>query len=205
VIGATALPARERLLYAGLAAFVAVIWFASLPARPLFNTDEGRYAEIPREMLAGGDWIVPHLNGLAYIEKPPLQYWATALSLRVFGANAFGARFVTALLAVATVLVVWLLARRLWGLGSAWRAAAVLSGMALFAVLGQLLTLDMSLTFFMTASLAGFLAAQGGPRPAASAHAATCYSPGRPRPRAYSPRAWWPRRSPWPSCACIRP
>ena len=162
MIGATALPARERLLYAGLAAFVAVIWFASLPARPLFNTDEGRYAEIPREMLAGGDWIVPHLNGLAYIEKPPLQYWATALSLRVFGANAFGARFVTALLAVATVLVVWLLARRLWGLGSAWRAAAVLSGMALFAVLGQLLTLDMSLTFFMTASLAGFLAAQGG-------------------------------------------
>ena len=65
----------------GLSLLVAVLWFATLSLRPLFNTDEGRYAEIPREMPSGGDWIIPHLNGLAYIEKPPLQYWATALVL----------------------------------------------------------------------------------------------------------------------------
>ena len=52
-------------------------------------------------MLSGGDWVIPHLNGLAYIEKPPLQYWATALSLRVFGSGEFGARFYTALCALA--------------------------------------------------------------------------------------------------------
>ena len=62
-----------------------MLWLATLSLRPLFNPDEGRYAEIPREMLSGGDWVIPHLNGLAYLEKPPLQYWATALSLRVFG------------------------------------------------------------------------------------------------------------------------
>jgi 4-amino-4-deoxy-L-arabinose transferase-like glycosyltransferase len=140
------------------------LWFATLPSRPLFDPDEGRYAEIPREMLAQGDWIIPHLNGLAYIEKPPLQYWATAAAQRLLGHGEFAARFYTALCALATLMVVWLTASRLWGREAAWRAAAVLSGMQLFVVLGQLLTLDMSLTFYMTSSLAAFLLAQQAPR-----------------------------------------
>ena len=78
---------RERWRYCLLALFVAVFWFATLPLRPLFNPDEGRYAEIPREMLASGDWIVPHLNGLVYLEKPPLQYWATAVESGGFRAG----------------------------------------------------------------------------------------------------------------------
>ena len=93
--------ARERWTYLGLSVFLAVLWFATLSLRPLFNPDEGRYAEIAREMLSGGDWIVPHLNGLTYIEKPPLQYWATALALRVFGQSEFAARFYTACCALA--------------------------------------------------------------------------------------------------------
>ncbi len=153
---------RDAWTYAGLAALVTVLWFATLPLRPLFNPDEGRYAEIPREMLAGGDWVIPHLNGLAYIEKPPLQYWATAAAFRVFGQGEFAARFYTACCALATVAVVWLVARTLWEAAAAWRAAAMLSSMVLFVVLGQLLTLDMSLTFYMTVSLAGFLLAQRG-------------------------------------------
>jgi 4-amino-4-deoxy-L-arabinose transferase-like glycosyltransferase len=154
---------RARWTYLGLAALVAVLWFAMLPLRPLFNPDEGRYAEIPREMLATGDWVIPHLNGLAYIEKPPLQYWATAAALAVFGQGEFAARFYTACCALATLGVVWLVARTLWQTAAAWRAAAVLSSMLLFVVLGQLLTLDMSLTFYMTLSLAGFLLAQPAP------------------------------------------
>jgi len=155
-----ALNPRERWTYWSLAAFVVVLWFATLSLRPLFNPDEGRYAEIPREMLSGGDWVIPHLNGIAYLEKPPLQYWATALSLRVFGLNEFAARFYTASSALATLLVVWLAARRLWGAAAAWRAAAMLCSMLLFLALGQLLTLDMSLTLYMTGALAGFLLAQ---------------------------------------------
>jgi 4-amino-4-deoxy-L-arabinose transferase-like glycosyltransferase len=153
-----------RWTYLGLAAFVAVLWLAVLPSRPLFNPDEGRYAEIPREMLSGGDWIIPHLDGVPYIEKPPLQYWATAISLRVFGQSEFAARFYTALCALGTVVVVWWVAWRLWSTAAAWRASAVLSGLMLFVVLGQLLTLDMSLTFYMTLALAGFLLAQEVPR-----------------------------------------
>jgi 4-amino-4-deoxy-L-arabinose transferase-like glycosyltransferase len=152
-----------RWTYLGLSALVVVLWFAMLPLRPLFNPDEGRYAEIPREMLVGGDWVIPHLNGLAYIEKPPLQYWGTAAALAVFGQGEFGARFYTACCALATLSVVWLVAWRLWQTAAAWRAAAVLASMVLFVVLGQLLTLDMSLTFYMTLSLAGFLLAQPPP------------------------------------------
>ena len=153
-----AAPARWR--YAAGAALVALTWLAVLGGRPLFNPDEGRYAEIPREMLAGGDWVLPHLDGLAYIEKPPLQYWATALSYRLFGTGVTSARLYTALCALATLVAVWLLARRLWDEAVAWRAAAVLASLTLFTILGQLLSLDMSLTFWMTTALAGFLAAQ---------------------------------------------
>jgi 4-amino-4-deoxy-L-arabinose transferase-like glycosyltransferase len=151
---------RERWLYAGLAALLIVVWLATLAGRPLFNPDEGRYAEIPREMLSGGDWVIPHLNGLDYIEKPPLQYWATGMMYRLFGVNEFSARLYTALTALGTVALIGLLAARIGGGDAGWRAAAVLSGMIMVIVLGQLVTLDMSLTFYMTASLTGFLLAQ---------------------------------------------
>jgi len=149
-----------RWLYWALAGLLSLVWLATLASRPLFNPDEGRYAEIPREMLRGGDWIIPHLNGLDYIEKPPLQYWATAAAYRLFGVSEFSARLYTALTALTTVALIGWLAGRLWGTGAGIRAAAVLSGMFMFVILGQLMTLDMSLTFWMTASLAGFLLAQ---------------------------------------------
>ncbi|HEX4152778.1 MAG TPA: glycosyltransferase family 39 protein [Steroidobacteraceae bacterium] len=164
---AAASAARLRSIYIGMAVLVGVLWLAMLPLRPLFNPDEGRYAEIPREMLAGGDWIIPHLNGLAYVEKPPLQYWATALSLALFGKNEFAARLYTALSALGAILITALAARRLWGGAAASRAGAVLAGTLLFVVMGQLLTLDMSLTLYMTLALAAFLAAQSADRPQA--------------------------------------
>ena len=123
---------RARFTYAALTAFLIVLWFTVLAQRPLFNPDEGRYAEIPREMLSGGDWVIPHLNGLAYVEKPPLQYWATALSLRLLGNTEFAARFYTALCALGTLSLVGLTAGRLGGRAAAWRATAVLASMLLF-------------------------------------------------------------------------
>jgi 4-amino-4-deoxy-L-arabinose transferase-like glycosyltransferase len=138
-------------------------WFTLLGARPLFNPDEGRYAEIPREMLVSGDWLVPHLNNLVYIEKPPLQYWATALSYELFGTNVWAARFYTGLCGLMTVLVTAGLARRLWGTAVAVRAGIMLASSLALLVMSQQLTLDMSLTFFTTLTFAGFCAAQNAP------------------------------------------
>ncbi|MDO8930848.1 MAG: hypothetical protein Q7U97_00500, partial [Rhodocyclaceae bacterium] len=61
-----------------LLAVFAVLWFGPLDYRKLVKPDEGRYAEIPREMVASGDWTTPRLNDIKYFEKPALQYWATA-------------------------------------------------------------------------------------------------------------------------------
>ena len=71
---------------------LAVLWLASLGLRPLYKPDEGRYGEIPREMVASGDWITPRLNGFKYFEKPPLQYWATASFFQIFGIHDAAAR-----------------------------------------------------------------------------------------------------------------
>jgi 4-amino-4-deoxy-L-arabinose transferase-like glycosyltransferase len=159
--------ARRASAPLGVAAVIAVSWLALLGARPLFNPDEGRYAEIPREMLASGDWLVPHLNNLVYIEKPPLQYWATAISFELFGVNVWAARFYTGLCALLTVLAIAVLARRLWGVGAAWRAAIMLASTLAMIVIGQQLTLDMSLTLFLTLTLAAFCVAQDAATPAA--------------------------------------
>ncbi|MDH4284194.1 MAG: phospholipid carrier-dependent glycosyltransferase, partial [Gallionellaceae bacterium] len=76
---------------------VAVIWFGNIEYRHLIEPDEGRYAEIPREMVASGDWVTPRLNDLKYFEKPPLQYWATAIAYTLFGEHHWTSRLWTAL------------------------------------------------------------------------------------------------------------
>ena len=74
-----------------------LIYILPLGFRPLVIPDESRYAEIPREMIATGDWTVPRLNGLRYFEKPVLGYWLNAMSIQSFGENAFAARFPSAM------------------------------------------------------------------------------------------------------------
>ena len=82
---------KRNLKYFIFAAFV-ILYFCNIGGYGLMNPDEGRYAEIPREMLASGDYLTPTLNQVLYFEKPPLYYWFTAVSFAVFGQNEFGAR-----------------------------------------------------------------------------------------------------------------
>ncbi len=138
----------------------AIIWFATLGARDLVDPDEGRYSEISREMALSGDWVTPRLNGLKYFEKPPLQYWATAIAFRLFGVNDFSARLWVGLSGFLTVLMLWHTARRLWGTAVA-DYTALVAGSTLFIVaLSHVVTLDMGVSFFLTLLLCGFVLAQ---------------------------------------------
>src|SRR5262245_35821751 len=143
---------------------LAIVWFGGLEYRGLFQPDEGRYAEISREMLASGDWITPRLNGLKYFEKPPLQYWATAVSFALFGLDEWTARLWTAVSGFLGVLFVVFAGNRLGPHGTGGIAGLVLASSLAYFLSSQYVTLDMGLTFFMSAALLSFLLAhQGGP------------------------------------------
>ncbi len=135
-------------------------WFGTLDLRALFVPDEGRYAEIPREMLATGDWVTPRLNDLKYFEKPPLQYWLTALSFRVFGEHEWTARLPSALLGFLSLLMVGYCGYRLWGARAGLLAIALLGTSCAYYLGSQYLTLDMTLTACLTFALCSFLLAQ---------------------------------------------
>jgi 4-amino-4-deoxy-L-arabinose transferase-like glycosyltransferase len=135
----------------------ASIWFAGLEYRGLFMPDEGRYADIAREMLDADDWVTPRLNGIKYLEKPPLQYWATAGAFSVLGVDEWTARLwpaYTGFLGIAlTAFAGFRLAPR-----SPWLPTAVtLAGCWGYFLGAQFLTLDMGLTFFLTVAMLGFL------------------------------------------------
>ena len=143
---------------------LAAVWFGTLDQRALVRPDEGRYAEIPREMAASGDWVTPRLNEFKYFEKPALQYWATAASYKLFGESEWTARLWPALTGFLSVLLVWWSGRRLWGPVAGHLAAAILASSLLFVVLGHLITLDMGLSFFLQVAWTAFLFAQNDQR-----------------------------------------
>ena len=102
----TSVAAVSRPSWIFLGFIVGIIWFANLDVRKLQHPDEGRYAEIAREMVASGDWVTPRLNGLKYFEKPPLQYWLTAASFRTLELYVCTSRLPGALAGFLTLLVV---------------------------------------------------------------------------------------------------
>jgi len=141
-------------------AAIALIWFGYLDHRDLFQTDEGRYAEIPREMLVSGDWITPRLNGYLYFEKPPLQYWATAAAYHLFGQHNWTARLWTALCGFLGLVISYWAAKRFFGSRAALFATAFLLGSPYYLAMGHFNSLDMGLAFFLNLALFAFLAAQ---------------------------------------------
>lgn len=143
-----------------LIALFTLVWFGSLDYRKLIKPDEGRYAEIPREMVATGDWLTPRLNGIKYFEKPALQYWATAAGFRLLGQSDATARLWPGLTGFLGVLLAWFAGRRLFGPSAGLLAAATLASSLLYLMIGHINTLDMGLSFFLEAAVVGFLLAQ---------------------------------------------
>ncbi len=135
----------------------ALLWFGNLDYRKLVRPDEGRYAEIPREMHATGDWLTPRLNGIKYFEKPPLQYWATAAAYATFGEHEWTVRLWPALTGFAGVLLVLAAGTALFGAAGGLYSAVALATAMGYMFVAHIATLDMGFTLFMALAMAGFV------------------------------------------------
>lgn len=147
---------RIVLALVGLAA----LYLAALGRVPLLEPDEGRYTEIPREMLATGDFVVPHLDGVLYFEKPPLHYWLNAASIAAFGLDEAASRLPSALLALFGLGFAFLLGRSAGGTRVGVTATAILATSPLYLAFAHASSIDMTVTFFLGATLTCFWLAQ---------------------------------------------
>ena len=152
-------PISRRSVLA-LVLLLALVWFANLEARKLIRPDEGRYAEVAREMVVTGDWVTPRQNGFKYFEKPVLQYWATAAAFDLFGVHHWTARLWPALTGFLGVLLTALVGARFWGLRAGVMAGAVAGSSLLYVLIAHVNTLDMGLAFFLCLGMFSLMLAQ---------------------------------------------
>ncbi len=148
----------QKWAHAGLlAGLCLLLYFVNLGRWDLWNPDEPRYAQVTREMVTGGDWILMHFNGNVYPDKPPLFFWFVALSSLVWqGFGSFAVRFPAAVFGTLTVLLTYFLGRQLYSPRGAFLSALILATSVQFAYLSMRANLDTTLAFFTTASMTCF-------------------------------------------------
>jgi len=135
-----------------------VVYFVNLGQWDLWSPDEPRYAQVSREMVNGGDWILMHRNGALYTDKPPLFFWLIALSSFLWqGFSPFAVRIPSALFGTLTVLLTFFIGKRLYSSRTGFLAGLILATSVQFAFLSTRGNIDTTLTFFTTASILCFL------------------------------------------------
>ena len=137
-----------------------IIWFSLLGYRDLIDPDEGRYAEVAREMLSTGDWVTPRVNGYKFFDKPPLHYWGSALCMAVFGETTAAARLWVAGIGFIGALWIWFLGCRLYGDLAGRYAFLILSSSVLYVAIGHANILDMGVSVFLAITIGAFALAQ---------------------------------------------
>jgi 4-amino-4-deoxy-L-arabinose transferase-like glycosyltransferase len=152
-------PQRRAARIALSAAVAALLYLPGLGRPALWEPDEGRYAEIAREMALYRDYVTPHLNWELYFEKPPLVYWADAAAIKLLGANEFAVRLPVALATAAEVAVTEAIGEAMFGAATGMLAALALALSPLVFGFARFATLDPALAFFLTAALGAFYAA----------------------------------------------
>jgi 4-amino-4-deoxy-L-arabinose transferase-like glycosyltransferase len=136
----------------------ALAW--NLGGYPLLDPDEGRTAEVAREMNASGNYIVPHLDGLPYLDKPVCYFAAAAATMLVLGPTATAARLPALLATFATAVLVIVFAQRRWGPSAGWVAGLSVATMPLTLGYAHTALMDSTLTLCTTAAILAFAADQ---------------------------------------------
>jgi 4-amino-4-deoxy-L-arabinose transferase-like glycosyltransferase len=137
-----------------LAAVLALGW--NLNGYRLLDPDEGRNAEVAREMAASNDYLIPHLDGLPYLDKPIVYFAAAALAMELLGPTETAARLPAYLATLATIaLLVWF-ARRRWGPDAGWLAGLAFATMPLTLAYAHTAIFDSTLTLCTTAAIICF-------------------------------------------------
>ena len=149
---------NKKLLLGIFVLAIFYLYLAHLGSYHLMDPDEGRYNQIPREMLLSGDFITPHLNGVEYFEKPAFQYWFTAIMMKIFGVTEFAGRILPALSAIGCVGLVGFLGTMMYSRKVGLLASAILATSCLNLIVASINILDMALTLFMTACMVFFYA-----------------------------------------------
>ena len=149
---------NKKYLSAALLIFTALfgifVYCYGLGSYALMDPDEGRYSEIPREMIESGDFITPKLNYVKYFEKPVLHYWLTAGAFIMFGQNEFAGRFFPVVLGIGGCVITFLLAKKITRDKNASALAGLILGSSiLWYAISRINLTDMTLTFFFTLSL----------------------------------------------------
>ncbi len=139
-----------------IAAAALILYLPGLGRPPLWEPDEGRYAEIAREMYVTHDYVTPRDDWVRYFEKPPLVYWAESAAIAAFGVDESAVRLPAALFSAAQVVVTAALAEVMFSGSVAIFAAIALALSPLFFGFARFATLDPALAFFMTAALGAF-------------------------------------------------
>jgi 4-amino-4-deoxy-L-arabinose transferase-like glycosyltransferase len=148
---------RREILWIGVFALLCFFaLFHNLGGAALFEPDEGRNAEVAREILLLKDWVTPHYDFIPYLDKPIFFYWLVALAYKLFGVSEWSARLPSTLAALGCVLLIYNLARTPLGLwGGLWSSLVLLTSPVFFAF-SRATIFDMTLTFFITLALWGF-------------------------------------------------
>ena len=139
-----------------LAALSLLLLLWQLGAYGLIDVDEGRYAEVPREMLLSGDWLTPRLNSINFFDKPPLLYWGIALSYAIFGVNEWAARLIPALAALLGVGVAAVLGRRMFGARAGFLSGLILLTSLMWTVVARVVLTDMIVSSLVFCALASW-------------------------------------------------
>jgi 4-amino-4-deoxy-L-arabinose transferase-like glycosyltransferase len=156
--------APTRSSRVALAALIAaLLYLPGLGAPALWEPDEGRYAEVAREMVVSGDYITPRDDLVRYFEKPPLVYWAEAAAIRLFGANEFAVRLPAALFTIGQVAATCLIGEAMFGAAAGFAGALVLALCPLVFAFARFAMLDPALAFFLTAAVGAFYLAAERP------------------------------------------